>query len=163
MLKIQRILVPLDYSDVSRAALNMALQLASQHKAEVYALHVMKDLDRELKRRLVRAPNESVIEDGIVEDEQAIFDAVEAEYDRIKDAGITIDRVPLHVIISGGEWLDVALSLVQSEELDLVVAGTHGPQGLKGFLLGSVTEKLVSKATCSVFVVKPPGYPYLRD
>jgi nucleotide-binding universal stress UspA family protein len=30
-------------------------------------------------------------------------------------------------------------------------------------LTGSMSEKLVRKAPCSVYVVKPQGYPYLRD
>ena len=53
--------------------------------------------------------------------------------------------------------------LIEDEEIDLVVSGTHGGHGLKGWLLGSTTEQLVRKSSCSVFVVKPQGYPYLRD
>lgn len=53
--------------------------------------------------------------------------------------------------------------MVDEHELDLIISGTHGPKGLKGFLMGSTTEQLVAKATCSVFVIKPKGYPYLRD
>jgi nucleotide-binding universal stress UspA family protein len=53
--------------------------------------------------------------------------------------------------------------LIDEHELDLIVTGTHGGRGIKGLLLGSMSQQLVRKASCSVFVVKPQGYPYLRD
>ena len=48
--------------------------------------------------------------------------------------------------------------------VDMVIVGTHGRErGVKGLFNSTISEKLVSKATCSVMVVKPEGYPYLRD
>jgi len=163
MQKIQRILVPLDFSEVSRAALSIGLQLADSNNASLYLLHVVKELDRELKKRLVSAPNDSVIEDGIKDTERSVYEAVEIEYARARQAGHKLKTSPMNVIVSGGDWLDVCLQAIEDEEIDLVVSGTHGGKGIKGFLLGSTTEQLVRKATCSVYVVKPQGYPYLRD
>ena len=65
MQEIKRILVPLDFSDVSRAALSMGLQLAESHDAKLYVLHVVKDLAKELQKRLVSAPNDTVVEERI--------------------------------------------------------------------------------------------------
>ena len=62
-----------------------------------------------------------------------------------------------------GDWLEVTMGLIDEHELDVIVTGTHGGKGLKGFLLGSMSEQLVRRASCSVFVVKPQGFPYLRD
>jgi len=163
MQDIQRILVPTDFSEVSHAALSMALQLASDYGAQLYVLHVVKDMDRELKKRLVSAPNDDVIESAIRDGEKKILDAVQLEQDRAKKAGKTIKSVPLKMFVTGGEWLDVTLSLIDEHELDLVVTGTHGGKGIKSFFLGSMSEQLVRKASCSTFVVKPQGYPYLRD
>jgi nucleotide-binding universal stress UspA family protein len=144
MQDIQRILVPTDFSEVSHAALSMALQLASDYG-------------------LVSAPNDDVIESAIRDGEKKILDAVQLEQDRAKKAGKTIKSVPLKMFVTGGEWLDVTLSLIDEHELDLVVTGTHGGKGIKSFFLGSMSEQLVRKASCSTFVVKPQGYPYLRD
>ena len=69
----------------------------------------------------------------------------------------------MRTIISGGDPVGVALQTIDAEGVDLVVMGTHGPQGLKGMILGSTAEQLVKRAGCSVFVVKPTGLPYLRD
>jgi len=163
MQEIKRILVPLDFSDVSRAALSMGLQLAGSHDAKLYVLHVVKDLGKELQKRLVSAPNDTVIEDGIQDNERNILDAVQLEYSRAKQAGRPMKTVPMNINVTGGDWLEVCLQMVEDDEIDLVVSGTHGGKGLKGWLLGSTTEQLVRKSSCSVFVVKPQGYPYLRD
>ena len=53
--------------------------------------------------------------------------------------------------------------LREAEDADLVIVGSSGAGSITRFLLGSVTEQLVARAPCSVFVVKPQGYPYLRD
>jgi universal stress protein A len=163
MQEIKRILVPLDFSDVSRAALSMGLQLAESHDAKLYVLHVVKDLAKELQKRLVSAPNDTVIEDGIQDGERNILDAVQLEYSRAKEAGSPLSVVPLNMHVTGGDWLEACLQLVEDDDIDLVVSGTHGGKGLKGWLLGSTTEQLVRKSSCSVFVVKPQGFPYLRD
>jgi len=163
MQEIKKILVPTDFSEVSRAALSMALQLASDNDAQLFVLHVVKDMDRELKKRLVSAPNDDVIEAAITKGERDILDAVELEKNRAQEANKQIKAVPLKMLVTGGDWLDVTLGLIDEHELDLIVTGTHGGKGLKGFLLGSMSEQLVRKASCSVFVVKPQGFPYLRD
>ena len=163
MQAIKRILVPIDFSEVSHAALSMALQLASDYDAQLFVLHVVKDMDRELKKRLVSAPNDNVIEDAIREGEKAILDAVELERSRAREAGKQLKSSPLKMIVTGGDWLEVSINMIDEHDLDLIVTGTHGGKGIKSFLLGSMSEQLVRRAVCSVYVVKPQGYPYLRD
>ena len=160
---IKRILVPTDFSEVSHAALSMALQLASDYDAQLFVLHVVKDMDRELKKRLVSAPNDEFIETAIRNGEKAILDAVELERNRAREAGKQLKNSPLKMIVTGGDWLEVSLNMIDEHDLDLIVTGTHGGSGIKSFLLGSMSEQLVRRAACSVFVVKPQGYPYLRD
>ena len=43
---------------------------------------------------------------------------------------------------------------------DLIVIGTHGRSGLSHVLLGSVTEKVVRKASCPVLTVRPPDMTF---
>ena len=49
-----------------------------------------------------------------------------------------------------------------SENFDLVVMGTHGRTGLKHALLGSVTEKVVRKASCAVLTIRDPEQSFER-
>jgi nucleotide-binding universal stress UspA family protein len=163
MHEVKRILVPTDFSEVSHAAMSMALQLASDYDAQIYVLHVVKDMDREFRKRLVSAPNDDVIETAIRNGEKAILDAIELERSRAKEAGKTLKNSPIKMFVTGGEWFEVTLNLIDEHDIDLVVTGTHGGTGIKAMLTGSMSEKLVRKAPCSVYVVKPQGYPYLRD
>ena len=45
----------------------------------------------------------------------------------------------------------------------MVVMGTHGRDKLSELFTGSTTEQIVAKSPASVLVLKPEGYPYLRD
>lgn len=163
MFSIQRILVPFDYSAVSRAALSLALQLGELHGAEIHMVHVEERLDKEIKKRIVTAPNESVVERTIQEGETAMRAAAAEESERVRAAGRPqgAPRVITHV--TGGTWFTSVMQLVDELEVDTIVVGTHGRQGLLESLTGTETEEWVEKAPCSVFVVKPQGYPYLRD
>ncbi|MEE2750778.1 MAG: universal stress protein [Myxococcota bacterium] len=163
MYTARQILVPVDFSDVSRAAISAALQIAADHGGSVHLLFVEEGMNRDLKRRLDTAPQDSVIEDTIRLNEQSLLDAAELEFQRCIDAGAPLPPVPLKVHVMGGDWLEQILELARSLELDLVVTGTHGRKGVKGILTGSISEKLVARSPCSVLVVKPHGFPYLRD
>jgi nucleotide-binding universal stress UspA family protein len=163
MFTVSRILVPIDFSDVSRAALSAAVQLADRHNAHLYVLHVQSNLDKDLQKRLTSAPNSSVIEKGIAAGELNLMNMIEREYVNAEKNGLYLRDVPITVQISGGDVLEVVLQMVEDDRIDLIVAGTHGPRGLKGIFSATKTEKLVHRASCSVFVVKAAGYPYLRD
>lgn len=163
MFTAKKILVPIDFSDTSRAALSFALQFAAEQGAELHLLHVEAGLDREVQTRIEDAPDETVIEDAIAFDENALREAAELERKRCAEAGKELAPVPIQVRVTGGKWIDVALQMVDELQLDLIVTATHGRKGLRGLLWGSVSEQLVNKAPCSVFIVKPRGFPYLRD
>jgi universal stress protein A len=159
MYTVNRILVPMDFTEISRAALSVAMQFADRHEAKLYLLHVEKELAVDMKRRIVDAPRGNVIEENVNFHEKHLQEALALEHERAEKAGKKLKDTETELIVSGGSWLDIALQLVTEEEIDLVVSGTHGPKGLSGFLLGSVTEQLVHKAPCSVFVVKADAYP----
>lgn len=165
MFKIHRILVPIDFTEVADAAISVALQLANQHPdAELVALHVRAGLDRELRTRIETHPHEDTIMKAIEEDEASLQATIAKEQARAAEAGHALRAPTVRCFISGGDWLDVCLQIIDDQQVDVVVVGTHGgPGGLKGALLGSASERLVHKAPCSVFVVKPLGFPYLRD
>ena len=163
MYSASKILVPVDFSDVSRAAISAALQMAARAGGQVWLLHVERGLDTDLAERMESAPNDTIIENQINFDEHALTEAAALEATRCAEAGKPLPFVPVHVRVTGGNWLEVALQMIDELQLDLVVTGTHGRKGVAGFLMGSVSERLVAKAPCSVFVVKPQGFPYLRD
>jgi nucleotide-binding universal stress UspA family protein len=168
MYAVRRILVPIDYSNVSRAAISSALQLAHANAdlgdVAVVLLHVQRTLDARLGETIETPDTLPGLFEGIAADEAGMLEAAELEYTRAAEGGRPLKRARLITHVAGGDWVDVATQLITEFEIDLIVAGTHGgAKGLRGFFFGSDTERLVSRSTCSVFVVKPKGFPYLRD
>lgn len=163
MFSVQRILVPVDFSVTSRAAISLGIQLAHRYEAKLYFLHTERELEGDLKDKIVSSPRQNAIEGEIADNERVLKEYVEVEYERAQEGGKPVNKMPAEYLILGGNWLGAALQLIKDEEIDLVISATHGPQGVKGFFMGTATEKLLKNADCSVFVVKPQGYPYLRD
>jgi nucleotide-binding universal stress UspA family protein len=59
-------------------------------------------------------------------------------------------------MLTGAPWVEI-VSLLEKDTFDLCVIGTHGRSGLARILLGSVAEKVVRHAPCSVLAVRPDG------
>jgi nucleotide-binding universal stress UspA family protein len=57
-----------------------------------------------------------------------------------------------------GEPSQVIPRLVQREKIDLLVLGSTGRSGIPGFLIGNTAERVLSAVSCSVLVLKPPGF-----
>lgn len=145
MFTIRRILHATDFSDLSKAAFDVACALARDHNAELTVVHVVPP-------PAVYAP------DGI-----AMPMPVEEPYEaRAELARILPDdpRVKVeHKLLEGSPAHEI-LKFADSMHADLIVLGTHGSSGLGRLLMGSVAETVLRKASCPVLTVKaPPPIP----
>ena len=120
---MKKILVPTDCSDLSGFALGLAQKLAKQSGAEIYAL------------RVVPTPAEAVFNQKgeLLEGED--FDiatvAKEQELARTNLAGwIEKSNVSVIPVVKAGNLTDQILYCLKREEIDLVIMGTHGLNGL---------------------------------
>jgi nucleotide-binding universal stress UspA family protein len=142
MLPIHRILHPTDYSDCSRAAFDAAAGLAKSFGAELVVLHVMPPIE-------VIPMHAGALAYPHGDRQQA-----RAMLEKVTDPSIKIR----HLLIDGNP-IDEILRTARSEEVNLIVMGTHGWRGLKRFLLGSVAEQVLRKAPCPVLTVKAAVVP----
>jgi len=76
-------------------------------------------------------------------------EAVERTTELLRQDGLDVEGAVLP-----GEADDVIISLVKEKGADLIVVGTHGRTGVGKVLLGSVAERVIGKAKCTVLVVK---------
>lgn len=146
-LPARRILVPVDFSEPSRAAVELAARLACRGAA-VDVLHVW-ETPREaggdaLVVHLPSGERSSVadyIHDGAKREMHAFL------------AGLSdLGHVELRRALKGG---DPAAAIVEAaRDYDLVVMGTHGRRGLPHVLLGSVAEKVVRRSPCPVWTLR---------
>jgi nucleotide-binding universal stress UspA family protein len=66
--------------------------------------------------------------------------------------------VPKAVVL--GEPFEEIIRYANQEKVDLIVIGTHGRTALASILLGSVAEKVISRAPCAVLSVRHPEYKF---
>jgi nucleotide-binding universal stress UspA family protein len=139
---IQHILVPVDFSEGTPAAVEQALELADKFSARITVLHVLEN---------VFPP---VAEAAVLYEQQFNDMQQEAESQLRTLAESTAGRASVDTVIETGEPWDCIVNHAKRRNVDLIVLDTHGRSGLKHLLLGSVAERVVQHAPCAVFVVR---------
>ncbi len=146
MLQIGKILFPTDFSPCSQQALDHALFLAQRHEAELHMLHAVVLLDADPHHPEHHFPDPA---------------EVDRRLRRMTD-GRDLEKVALRQVqLRGISAPAVILDYAEEEDVDLIVAGTHGRRGLRHMLLGSVAEELVRLASCPVLTVREADQPKL--
>ena len=135
----KKILVPFDFSEESVEAVKVALAL-SQAKEDIHVLHVLMQLP---------TGDPYVVWDD-ESDEHRKQKTREALNERLSELGIE----NVHLDVSIGNASVAIADLAEEINAGLIVIPSHGRTGLKRFLLGSVTERVVRLAPCPVLVLK---------
>jgi universal stress protein A len=135
------ILVPIDFSDASRFALQEADKLAQQH-GTLTLLHVHPIVEVSVLEFTYMQPPERMAE---------VCNAIEKRLEEWRK-GVKTPQDNVSIVVRCGA--PVAEIIAESEKHGLVVMASHGASGVSHFLLGSVTERVVGGSKCSVLVVK---------
>ena len=147
MINIKKIVVPCDFSKLSKDAINTALYLCEKFDADLTVVHA----------RVLFADNP---------------DIVTGEFEELKEYEQQVDKKILekmkahtvkhkhklkieHEIIRGFSVGPAVLNYLNTNDFDLVILGTHGHNPIEHFLLGSVAEKVVKYAPCPVITIRP--------
>lgn len=146
-MKIQRILFPTDFSELSKDAERCACDFAKLFGADLYVLHVLNDLFLNIPPTAAAVMVPAKILDGIVT-------SAEEEIQNIPPAGWVSDKNVVRVVRVGATYHTI-VQYAAENAIDLIVIGTHGRTGLPHVLLGSVAERVVQHAPCSVLTVRP--------
>lgn len=137
----KNILFATDFSPSAEAALPYAIGLAKQYGAKVHGLHV-----RFPATYPIVGP-EAMPQIMEAAEEQAKLEAQQLHQ--------LLASVPHAVTISEGDLWPTLKEIVNKEQVDLVVMGTHGRKGVSRALLGSAAEEVFRKASCPVLTVGP--------
>lgn len=144
-MKIEHILVPVDFSQFSEIVIHYAFQIALQYGARLTIFHAVilfqDDVDEE--QRLDEYQQLLSLR------EERIAAQMKHHLDKGTQKGIHISTV----IQRGISPSDVILEYLNTNQADLIVMGTHGHAGLRHLLLGSVAEKVGRFSTVPVLTV----------
>lgn len=144
---VKRILVPTDFSQTADTALAYAKALATTLGASLHLVHVFNDpyavaacapdvyaaVPADARARALEDVHERLLER---------LDATEEQRFR-GSRGVVRGLVAPHIV-----------TYAESQDIDLIVMGTHGRRGVAHLLLGSVAEHVVRTATCPVLTVR---------
>lgn len=144
MLKIGRILLPIDFQDSSKHVVHQAATLARHFHSEIVMLHVLTPLSY----------SAAMIEGGYVPANlgdllKELIRQAQKELDRA--LGPDLDGVAVkRVLLEGDPALTIAQT-ARAEKADLIAMPTHGYGAFRRFLLGSVTAKVLHDSDCPVW------------
>ncbi len=144
-----KVLVAIDGSEYSQRALSRLGEFLPAKTDEVVLVNV--------------SPNPAVGAVGLVGppyiDYAALSEQLRAEGAAVLSQGAEVvsrGGYSVRQVFREGDPATEILELAQSEAVGLVVVGSHGRTGLRRFLLGSVSDKVMTHAPCSVLVIKHP-------
>ena len=145
-----QILFPTDGSEPADSVLDYALEIASEHEATIHILNVA-----------------DTSQDNLTQIRGEVIDVLEQEGEQIVEKAAQRATAQGVSVVPEVRQGDPSMSIVEysdQSDTDLIVMPTHGRRGLKRFLLGSVTERVINTAEVPVVAVnpnreRPPTYP----
>ncbi len=134
--RIQHLLVPLDFSGKSRQALRYAIPLAQKFTAKIHLVHVLPPSGKTTK------------------DEQN--DQRMIALKRLTQMSVQLlpPRLRAENAVLSGKPAEAILSLVEKNNIDLIVLTTKGGSGLRRALVGSTAEHIMRHAPCPVMSLR---------
>ena len=139
MREIKRILVPIDFSDISLAALRQARLFAEKFGAELVLLHVIETYPIDY---MVGLPDARQMNKSLEE-------TAEARLNKLAQT-----EGPARTLVRWGKPFHEIVNTAEKLAADLIVLPTHGYTGIKHAYLGSTAERVVRHAHCPVLVVR---------
>jgi nucleotide-binding universal stress UspA family protein len=144
----QRVLVPFDFSDASRKALQVARSfvatLSGPDAGSICVLHVITPPPLTAPGRLLRGP---------FDEERALAQGFSALREALADAGMPEFEAHVRVASNSAEEI---VAFAEREQTELIVISSHARTGFDRWLIGSTAERVVRLAPCPVLVLRGP-------
>ena len=145
-------LVPTDFSSCARKAAEEALMLAKSFSGRVVFFHVL-DLYPSYTISYAHELGVSVPTPPPSPEE------IEPEWEAFL-SGLPLEKVGWEKCTEEGQAATAIVHQAEHMQADMIVIGTHGRSGLPHMLLGSVAEKVVRTASCSVLSIRPEAFQF---
>ncbi|HXL23555.1 MAG TPA: universal stress protein [Candidatus Dormibacteraeota bacterium] len=140
-IQLKNILFATDFSHAAAAALPFAAEIAQRFGAKLYAVHAKTPENYALPVTEVWPVANALLERETQELRQTLHNQFPGGESEVLTA-------------EGGVW-GVVEAAAAEKKADLIVVGTSGRRGIGKFILGSVAEEILRRATCPVLTVGP--------
>ncbi|MEO8147183.1 MAG: universal stress protein [Bacteroidia bacterium] len=144
--KINKILVPVDFSPASLHALDYAHSLAKLTNAEITLLHIVENIHSTTDPFFVINPGVETLEGEL---RKASNESLARVAEQIKEKG----DIKLNFFSSTGRTHKEILRVREKINADIIVMGTHGVSGFREFISGSNAFRVISDSLCPVLSI----------
>ena len=157
-MKIKRILVPLDGSDVAKQALPHAVSIAQRNNASILLLRVVP-----LSSYAALSDPNMVLDGGtgataydyeMVRELQEQGHETAVSYLNEKKALLEQENITCETLVGEGDEAGVIIDIAAEQKIDAIVMTTHGRSGFSRWMMGSVAERVLREAKCPVMVTR---------
>ena len=154
VIKIQKILYPTDFSEVSLHALKYAREFATTFDAQLHCIHVV---DEAFQYWTAMGP-ESVPVGVAAED---LLSIAEEHMERFAEEHLAgLKYPPVTKVVVGQPFREI-IHYAREGMVDVIILASHGRSGLSWVLMGSTAEKVVRKSPCPVLTVRHPEHEFV--
>lgn len=151
MLRVDKILVPTDFSDFSDLALKKAIELAKMCDATLHLTYVMPEVPDIFKLSKYMEKGRKQIQEESEKSCQVYFDKQISQFGNLEDI-----KIKTHVL-SGIPFKEI-IKYQKKLKPDMIVITAQGESALEGVIFGGTASKVIRYATCTVLLVKKPKY-----
>ncbi len=146
MIEIRKILFPVDFIENSSKLLPYVLSMAEKYDSRIYILHVVPNIDK-WGVHFIPHPSMKTFQQEAMEGAEKAMEKLCNE--QLKGC-TNFERI----LVTGDPAMEI-LRIIEEEDIDLVMMGTHGRKGLEQVIFGSVAENVVKKSPAPVLVINP--------
>jgi nucleotide-binding universal stress UspA family protein len=150
--RVERILVPTDFSETASVALGYAVELSRAFDATLHVLHVLENTNPAggwTAGKKYAPPPRSLTEGMEREAHHELQTLVQSLKPPVSKSVLSVKT---------GSPLVEIVRCAQEQSVDLIVMGTHGHGLIAHMLLGSVADNVIRRAPCPVLTVRHPRY-----
>jgi universal stress protein A len=151
-IRIQKILLPTDFSEYSAIATKYACELAIRFDAELHLLHTLEPYVGSTPEFGMGLAFPNYIMEAKAAAEKTLVDVLDPKW--------VEGRKMIRVVVEGSPKLEI-IQYAREQNIDLIVLATHGRTGLRHVIMGSVAETIVRTAPCPVLTVRPEGHQFV--
>jgi nucleotide-binding universal stress UspA family protein len=152
-MKIERILIPTDFSETAELAVAHGAYMARLFNAKIFLLHV---IESNVYASMAGEPVYLI--DVNTEAQEAPEEKLYREADEITKKY----NVELYALTTAGKPAKGIAEVAGKNNIDIIIMGTHGTSGFEEFIVGSNTNHVVNLVSCPVISVqkfaKEPGF-----
>ena len=142
---LKNVLYATDFSAVACAALPYALGICRHYEGTLHVVHVIQDSDLQFQAEGVNP----------VTFEKICEAKSRNAMGRIGNLSPELAGTPHETYVRRGRIGEVISEIVTDQQIDLLVLGTHGREGIGKLVMGSVAEELLRQSPCPVLTVGP--------